>query len=143
MFLIESMNGRSNSVVTVGVLVAAFCLSACLGDMPWRRKMVVAKTSLRKIEAAQKSFRASKGNYATLPQLASAGLINGDLSRGISDAYRYEIKLNVNSYEVVAVPVPTTGTPLPAYLLDGAGVIHHSDLGEAEVTVDDPVAPEG
>jgi hypothetical protein len=104
--------------------------------------MVDAKASLRKIEAAQKTYRASKGSYATLQQLASGGLITGDLARGVSDGYKYEVRLNGASYEAIAVPVPPTNNELPSYLLDGAGVIHQSDLGETDVTINDPPAPQ-
>lgn len=82
-------------------------------------------------------------SYARLQQLASEGLITGDLARGVGDGYRYEVKVNGASYEAIAIPVQPTNNKLPSYLLDGAGVIHQSDLGETEVTVNDPPAPQG
>lgn len=105
--------------------------------------MIDAKASLRKIEAAQKTYKASHESYATLQQLASVGLITGDLAKGVGDGYRYEISVNGSSYEAKAVPVPPMNSNLPAYLLDGSGVIHQSDLGETEVTVSDPPVPHG
>src|SRR5687767_5263095 len=133
---------KPNLLFCVGILIAAFSLSSCLGDMPWRGRMIDARSSLRKIEAAQKTHKAQKGSYGTLRQLAVEGLIKGDLARGIGDGYKYEVTLKGDSYEAVAIPAPAN-KKLPTYLLDGLGVIHQSDLGETEVTVYDPPAPQG
>lgn len=104
--------------------------------------MVTAKSSLRKIETAQKAHKRDTGRYGTFQELVSGGLIVGNLSKGVSDGYRYVVRADQNTYEVLAIPEGPGEKNLPAFLLDVGGRIHQSDIGEKDVTVNDPETPE-
>jgi hypothetical protein len=126
------------SVIAVGLLLISACIS-CMST--WRWRIITAKASLREIEIAESSYKSAKGRYGTLPELAAAGLITGDMAQGKGDAYRYEVRLKGESYEARAIPDKAVDKELPAYYLDASGVLRHNfERTEADAT--DQQAPE-
>ena len=100
--------------------------------------MSVADGSLRKIEKAEGSYKAKNGRYGTLQELSATGLVTGDLSKGVGDGYRYEIRLKENAYEARAVPDKSVDQKLPAFLINQSGVMHMSALEATEANINDP-----
>ena len=100
--------------------------------------MSAAETALRSVERAEKIYKKQHGRYGTLQELAAAGLITGNLSKGMGDGYRFEVRLKDVSYEAHALPDKSVDKYLPAFLLEESGVMHISALEDSEAKVDDP-----
>ena len=123
-------------LLIVTTFVAVVFLSAC--GVRWRLRMSGAEGSLRKIEKSEKIYKAKNGRYGTLQELAATGLVTGNLSKGVGDGYRYDVRVKDDSYEARAVPDKSVDEKLPAYLLDQSGVMHMSELEATEANVNDP-----
>jgi hypothetical protein len=86
----------------------------------------------------------SVGNYGTLPQLVTQGLINPYLLNGESCGYMYRVQVidltptTASSFEVKSVPQQYGVTGFISYFTDQTGVIRGADRGGAEANADDP-----
>jgi hypothetical protein len=120
-------------------VIATLVLQA--GCSSYRFRLISAKASLRKLEGAERAFKAANGRYAKLEELAAAKQITGNLATGVDDCYRFEIRVEGDSYEALAIPDRSVDKNLVAYFLDQSGVLRqNSENTEANVT--DPIAPE-
>ena len=104
--------------------------------------MAAAEASLRKIEKAEKEYKAKRGHYSTLQELAREAYLTGKLSKGLGDGYRYEVNLKDKSYQARAVPDKSVDAKLPAFLLEESGVMHMSELDKTEANLNDPAPSE-
>lgn len=61
--------------------------------------------TVRTLAGAESTYQSVAGKYGTLQELASAGLIDATLARGVKNHYIFEIKTTGASYEALATPV--------------------------------------
>ncbi|HEY0003169.1 MAG TPA: DUF4190 domain-containing protein [Pyrinomonadaceae bacterium] len=111
--------------------------------------------SLRTLSSAQATYQATEGNgnFGTIEQLMSAGLIDQQLGSGKKNGYKFVIRvkpyvsgnaargyMQPAEYEVVATPLKygTNGTGKRSFFVDQTGVVRGADKDGMEATVEDP-----
>jgi hypothetical protein len=93
-----------------------------------------ADRRIREIRAAEASYKQSTGVYGSLRELATAHLLDEQLTSGTVDGYTYEVKATAESYEALAFPIEKSeyfqyvGW---AFYTDESGVIRGAPVGKA------------
>lgn len=84
-----------------------------------------AVASMRTINSAQSSYRATNGRYGTLPELGTARLIiDPSLSAGLKSGYTFDVPTaTALDYEAVAAPALDPTSVFQNYFVDGSGII--------------------
>lgn len=103
-------------------------------------KSASAITSLRTINSAQASFRATNGRYGTLAELKTANLIaDPSLSAGEKSGYKFDIPVSTAlNYEAVADPVLDPMKAFQHYYIDASAIIR-VEVGAAATVVSNPI----
>jgi type IV pilus assembly protein PilA len=100
--------------------------------------------SLRRVAGAQATFISTLGagrRYATLQELADEGLIEPSLAKSVKYGYRFELRLDKGSYEVVATPLTYGRASSPgrrSFYLSSAGVVRAADRKGLAASASDP-----
>ena len=103
-------------------------------------KSASAVTSLRTVNSAQASYRATNGRYGTLAELSADKLIaDPSLSAGEKSGYRFDIPTaTALNYEAVADPVLDPSNVYQHYYIDATAIIR-SEVGAAATVASDPI----
>jgi prepilin-type N-terminal cleavage/methylation domain-containing protein len=103
-------------------------------------KSASAVASLRTINSAQASFRATDGRYGTLAELKNAKLIaDPSLSAGEKSGYKFDIPVSTAlSYEAVADPVLDPTNVYQHYYIDASAIIR-VEVGAAATAGSNPI----
>ncbi len=103
-------------------------------------KSASAVTSLRTINSAQASFRATNGRYGTLVELGTEKLIaDPSLSAGEKSGYTFNIPTSTAlNYEAVADPVLDPSNAYQHYYIDASAIIR-VEVGAAATIASSPV----
>jgi hypothetical protein len=104
-------------------------------------------TDLRWLTGAQATFAATlgKGNYGTLTELYSAGLVRADLSDHSARGYLYEVEVIAHvpgelpaAFKIRATPQIYRSTAIRSFFLDQTGVIRGGDKNGGHANETDP-----
>jgi hypothetical protein len=103
--------------------------------------------TLRHIASAENTFQATVGrgrNYGTLPQLASANLIDADLINEVKNGYRFIFSLSLNSlsYDLIARPVRFGTTGIRSFHIDERFIVRDSYAKNARISQMQPITHE-
>ena len=100
---------------------------------------IAARGRLQAIVTAEAGYQATApaGEYATLDELISKGLMN-DPSAGKLARYRFEVKVTSHGFEATAVPEKYGFTGIRSFFVDETRVIRGADKRGAKATVLDP-----
>ncbi len=103
-------------------------------------KSASAITSLRTINSAQASFRATNGRYGTLAELGTEKLIaDPSLGAGEKSGYRFDIPVSTAlNYEAVADPTLDPTNAFQHYYIDASAIIR-VEVGAAATVASNPV----
>jgi type IV pilus assembly protein PilA len=99
-------------------------------------------SSLRKVHSAESTYQATVGNgaFATLDQLAQAGLLTSELAAATHYGYKFTVVVKPSGYEdppkfqVVAVPLEYGSSGNRSFYIDESGVIRAENNHGAEAT---------
>lgn len=88
--------------------------------------------SLRQISAAQATYQANFGKYATLDELAAQNLIDQRLATGTKSGYNFAVELttdeeNLDGFVVTGVPVTYRSSGTRSFYVDETQVIRAAD----------------
>lgn len=88
-------------------------------------KSASAVASMRAINSAQASYRATNGRYGTMPEMAAAQLIaDPSLSAGAKSGYTFNVTTaTALNYEAVADPIIDPTNAFQHYYVDGSAII--------------------
>ena len=114
--------------------------SSELSQQPLQANEAMARTALHSLLGSEAAFRSDKGagQYATLEELQSEGLINKQLLENYG--YRVELTVSGDKFEAIAVPVEYGNTGRISFFIDESGVLRGGDHGGGAATVaDQPV----
>ena len=94
----------------------------------YRLNEVNAQSSLRLIRKAESTYRSHDGQnrFGTLQELHSTGLIDAELASGTKNGYRYEVKVEKDSFTATATPLEYDVTGSWSYYVDESGVMRGS-----------------
>jgi hypothetical protein len=123
------MNLKKQSLCKLAPLLLICLMSACQ-----RLNTEAANRIMRDIRTAEAAFKKDFGRYGTLKELAEAQLISNSLADGIDKGYNFEMKPNVDSYEVIAVPLERDDKYQYvgwSFYLNQSGVIRGRTYGKA------------
>jgi hypothetical protein len=97
----------------------------------------VAQGKLRTIASAENTFRATNkdGNYGSIDQLVSAGLISKELLE--TPVYRVEVQASGSRFEATAVPVEYGKTGKRSFFIDESSILRGGDHGGGPATISD------
>ena len=97
----------------------------------------LAQSKLRTIASAENTFRATHkdGNYGSLDQLVSAGLISKEFLEPSS--YRIEVRASSSGFEATAVPVEYGKTGTRSFFMDESTILRGGDHGGGPATLAD------
>ena len=100
---------------------------------------IAARGRLQAIVTAEAGYQATApaGEYATLEELISKGLMN-DPSAGKLARYRFEVKVTSHGFEATAVPEKYGVTGNRSFFVDETRVVRGADKRGAKATVLDP-----
>ena len=106
-----------------------------------------AMSSLRTLASAEMTYQATKGNgqYGTLSDLASNGLIDSKLATGTKNGYNFTVEVTTNEsnypgFEVVGVPMSYGDTGIRSFYIDETGVIRAgNNAGRPSSKMDPPL----
>jgi type IV pilus assembly protein PilA len=106
-----------------------------------------ALSSLRTLASAEVTYQATRGNgqYGTLTDLASNGLIDSKLATGTKNGYTFRVEVTTNEtnypgFELVGVPMSYGNTGIRSFYLDETGVIRAgNNAGKPSSKMDQPV----
>ncbi|HEY0379607.1 MAG TPA: prepilin-type N-terminal cleavage/methylation domain-containing protein [Pyrinomonadaceae bacterium] len=103
-------------------------------------KSASAVTSLRTINSAQASFRATNGRYGSLAELGTDKLIaDPSLSAGEKSGYTFDIPTSTAlNYEAVADPVLDPSNAYQHYYIDASAIIR-VEVGAAATLASGPI----
>ena len=103
-------------------------------------KSASAITSLRTINSAQASFRATNGRYGTLAELGTDKLIaDPSLSAGEKSGYSFDIPVSTAlNYEAVADPVLDPTNAYQHYYIDASAIIR-VEVGAVATVASNPI----
>ena len=92
---------------------------------------------MRTLASAENTFRATNkdGNFGTLDQLVSAGLISKELME--PSGYRIEVQATGSRFEATAVPVEYGKTGKRSFFIDESSVLRGGDHGGGPATISD------
>ena len=126
-------------VVTIISIIAAIAVPY-LEQARQATKSASAVTSLRTINSAQASYRATNGRYGTLAELGTEKLIaDPSLSTGVKSGYTFAIPTStVLNYEAVADPVLDPANAYQHYYIDASAIIR-IEVGAAATVASDPI----
>ncbi|HEV7683979.1 MAG TPA: DUF3352 domain-containing protein [Pyrinomonadaceae bacterium] len=117
------------------VLVAGMMVGASEGAASSNE--AVTQSMVRTTANAEVTFKATEGNgsYASLDQLASAGLV----SKETFDKYGYRIEVLAagNKFEITAVPIEYGKTGKVSYFIDETQILRGGDHGGGAATLAD------
>ena len=88
--------------------------------------------SLRQISAAEATYQANFGKYATLDELAAQNLIDTRLATGTKNGYNFAVELttddeNLGGFAVTGVPITYRSTGNRSFYVDETQVIRAAD----------------
>ena len=88
--------------------------------------------SLRQISAAEATYQANFGKYATLNELAAQNLIDPRLATGTKNGYNFAVELttdeeNIDGFAVTGVPITYRSTGTRSFYVDETQVIRAAD----------------
>ena len=88
--------------------------------------------SLRQISAAESTYQANFGKYATLKELAARNLIDSKLATGTKNGYNFAVELttdeeNLGGFAVTGVPITYRSTGNRSFYVDETQVIRAAD----------------
>ncbi|MGI8919981.1 MAG: DUF3352 domain-containing protein [Pyrinomonadaceae bacterium] len=97
----------------------------------------LAQGKLRTIASAENTFRATHkdGNYGSLDQLVSAGLISKEFLE--PTGYRIEVRASGSGFEATAVPVEYGKTGTRSFFMDESTILRGGDHGGGPATLAD------
>ena len=126
-------------VVTIISIIAAIAVPY-LEQARQATKSASAITSLRTINSAQASYRATNGRYGTLAELGTAKLIaDPSLSTGEKSGYTFDIPTSTAlNYEAVAAPVLDPTNAYQHYYVDASAIIR-VEVGAAATVASEPI----
>ncbi|HKQ51408.1 MAG TPA: prepilin-type N-terminal cleavage/methylation domain-containing protein, partial [Pyrinomonadaceae bacterium] len=95
-----------------------------------------AISSMRTINSAQSTFRASNGRFGTLPELGTARVIaDPNLTAGEKSGYTFDVTTaTASNYEAVADPVNDPRNAFQHYFIDSTAIIRVRVGAAATVT---------
>ncbi len=124
------------SLIEVMIVLAAISLLAGVAIpqlMPTRQAAEEgsAIASVRQLMNAQTQYSVTRGKeFATLAELAEAGLVSEQLADGEDAGYLFEVEPKENAgYAVTAVPVEESDFPRRRFYGDETGVIRYTGDG--------------
>ncbi len=126
-------------VVAIIGIVAAIAVPY-LDQARQATKSASAVTSLRTINSAQASYRATNGRYGTLVELGTAKLIaDPSLSAGEKSGYTFNIPTSTAlNYEAVADPVLDPANVYQHYFIDATAILR-VEVGAAATVASTPI----
>lgn len=89
---------------TLAILLGFPFVSATWHEMKYRENEVQSLAAMRDIRLAQKTFKAERGRYGTLQELASSKLIRAEIGTGKWFGYLYSVEAETEHYRARAVP---------------------------------------
>lgn len=95
----------------------------------------IAMTAVQMIANAEGSYKADKGNYGSIDNLAASKLIQKDILDKYG--YRFDVTTSGDGFEVVAVPTEYGKSGKRSFFIDQNGVIRGDDHGGGPATVAD------
>ncbi|MGI9167797.1 MAG: hypothetical protein ACR2G5_15700 [Pyrinomonadaceae bacterium] len=117
----------------VMLMIAGFASGS--NQSPLASNEAIAKTALRMVASAEMTYQSTKGagNFATLDQLVSQGLVQKDLL----EKYGYQIELIVlgTKFEATAVPTEYGKTGKMSFFVDESAVVRGGDRGGSPATI--------
>ncbi len=99
-----------------------------------------AIASMRTINSAQSTFRASNGRFGTLAELGTANLlVDPNLRAGEKSGYTFDVTTaTTTNYEAVADPVNDPRNAYQHYYIDGTAIIR-VQVGAAATVASNPL----
>ncbi len=97
--------------------------------------------NLRTLSSAEEVYQSTSGagHYGTMQELLTAGLIDASLARGVKYNYRFEIKTDGTTFEVLATPTKDSDTGSRSfYLSSEEQFIRGAKKGGMAATAYDP-----
>jgi hypothetical protein len=74
------------------------------------------------------------GRWGTIQELLDAGIVDRNLTSGVRDGYRFDLRISGESYQITAVPVTPPNDKLAflgtAYFADESGIIRGRAYGK-------------
>lgn len=131
------------AVLAVVLLVVAVYLPGFLDGRKltkWRMACVETGNILK---AESEYSRDHSGKYATLEQLADAGLIHSDITKGQKYDYRFSLRVRSDGFEIHAVPLNyressfASGGGAHSFYGDEKGIVYGADKGGGRATPND------
>ena len=142
----KSTNAQQGfSLIELLIVVAIISIIAAIA-MPYLEqarqatRSASAVASMRTINSAESSYRATNGRYGTLPELGTARLIiDPSLSAGLKSGYTFDVTTaTVLDYEAVAAPALDPTNAFQHYFVDGSGIIR-VNVGAAATVASSPI----
>jgi hypothetical protein len=136
-----TLSHKISAILVVTLVLGVFCM-----PIKTRLNEDAAIATLKTIREAQQNFRQAQGRYATLSELAEAGLLSSAFSDGRNFGYRFDMKVMGERYHVVAIPEKygtnkywSSGTM--SVFMDETGVIRGNFGNKKEASLEDrPIA---
>lgn len=118
------------SVVPVGIIPAIAIPNLLASRMAANEGSAIY--SLRTISSAEMTYQANYQKYATLDELAAAGLIDPKLASGVKSGYRFTVELSSDDPEsagfaAYCVPVDYRNSGKRSFYVDQTSVIRGGD----------------
>ncbi|MBV9959929.1 MAG: DUF4190 domain-containing protein [Acidobacteria bacterium] len=103
-----------------------------------------AISALRTLHSAEMTFQATTGNgqYGTLAQLESAGLIDDKLGSGLKNNYRFDVRPGGMAFEATATPTSQADTGSRSFFVNETGVLRGVAKRGMAATSNDPPLPQ-
>lgn len=118
------------SVVPVGIIAAIAIPNLLASRMAANEGSAIH--SLRTISSAEMTYQATYQKYATLEELAAAGLIDPKLASGVKSGYRFSVEVSSDDPEsagfaAYCVPVDYRNSGKRSFYVDQTSVIRGAD----------------
>jgi competence protein ComGC len=94
---------------------------------------------LRVIAAAEEAYHEEQDRYATLEELAEAGMLEMRLVGGVRSGYRFNVAADANSFVATATPTKYPSNGVRSFYVSDDGVLHGGDLRGLRADADAPV----
>jgi hypothetical protein len=122
------------NLILAMVASTSAAMSAMKQGSPEMNEMI-AMSALQMVANAERTYKADKGSYGSIDNLAEQKLITKD----ILDAYgyRFEVTPSGNGFDAVAVPKEYGKTGKRSFYIDQSGVIRGDDHGGGPATAGD------